>query len=107
MDGSGRITLRNRKYLKEIMNTPTVIPSPMIPQQPAVVDSPHQPEVLEPDNSNDDIPVPDNSPTDHIPDPDVPHKKPRHLIEIQDFNRRGLEEDTRRPASRLRGGKDY
>ena len=107
MDGSGRITLRNRKYLKEIINTPTVIPSPMIPQQPAVVDSPHQPEVLEPDNSNDDIPVPDNRPTDHIPDPDVPLKKPRHLIEIQDFNRRGLEEDTRRPASRLRGGKDY
>ena len=87
------------------VSPPYVIPSPMMPQQPAIIDISHQPEVFEPDINNDRS---DNSTTDQIiPDPIVPHKKPRHLIEIQDFNRRGLEEDARRPTSRLRGGKDY
>ena len=76
-----------------------------MPQQPAVICNPHQPEVLEPESTND---ISYNSPTEQIiPDPAVPHKKPRHLIEIQDFNRRGLEEDARSPTSRLRGGKGY
>ena len=93
MDGSGRVTLRNRRFLRitDIQSaSPLISPSEQTPV--TVTPSP----ITEADRS---LNLHEQSnPTG---------KAPRILQELKDHNSKGIEEAATLPSSRLRGGKDF
>lgn len=91
MDGSGRITLRNRRFVRKVhpsIRNPTIIPSATVPQQM--------------------IPAPTNKTvTFNVPEQaaapiETPKATPRALQRLQAFNKSPREQ---LPTSRLRGGR--
>ena len=91
MDGSGRITLRNRRFLRKIH--PSVVQSHIIPS--AMV-SPQAPAV-----SAEKREVRFNPPPQATPTVTAPTRTPRALQRLQDHNKSPVEQ---RPINRLRSG---
>ena len=113
LEGSGRLTLRNRRFLKPLQQTPKFIPSPSVPNNPPKYAPNHQTDTPGPD-THAPPPIP---PTINIPlQTDVStapatttdkKKSNRILDQLADHNTKGLSESEVYPRPRLRGGKDY
>ena len=100
VDGSGRLTLRNRKFLREI-------PEPSKSTQPApIIISQHMPQMS---RSNDLPSTPQEDPSDHTQDNITTcNQKGRELQNLADFNNKGLLESAGEDLTpRLRSGRDY
>ena len=104
-NGSGRVTIRNRRYLRQATDIqPTnIMISPAVPTEPSRTST---------------INVDCHSPTTNLDDALEPHgqipetlplssNRSRLLKELEDHNKKGREEETFRPTSCLRGGKDF
>ena len=101
MEGSGRITLRNRRFLKE---TPSIIPSPFVITQ----NTPGSEQMMQGDHPDTPPMSPSTFPIDNQPQFDSPPRKKitGPLKRIADYNKRGLQENEGETRSRLRGGKE-
>ena len=99
MDGSGRLTIRNRRFIKEKGGLP--FPSPDIPDHNGCNSQ----------NKEEQHWEPSTTPT-HTDDQQVAPKKtrlPRMLKNIAPHNNKGIREETDEPRhrARLRGGKEF
>ena len=110
MDGSGRLTLRNRKFIREDTTqakreTPSPHISPLntnVPQTHAKVDTAVPRTTLTREELTDQVVETSNA------HPIVPSRNNiRQLKRLQDFNEAGLGETPGRPSRRLRSGKDF
>ena len=90
MDGSGRTTLRNRRFLKKIINVkPQIIPSPVVIMDPKA--DPFIPTTPQANQTTDEImitPPGSPSPKQLV----IAPKVPRALACLKDFNKRGAKE---------------
>ena len=128
MQGSGRLTIRNRKFLKPLQKIPKIIPSPLIssPTNQSANNTPAQqydtppPTLPNPLISSPTHQSANNTPAqqydtpppplpDHISNKTTTYNRRgnRALGQLLDHNRKGLSETVVYPGSRLRGGKDY
>ena len=104
MDGSGRLTLRNRRFLKPFyQGTKQPLPIP----SPSTIDDPEEADPPTDDTSPPitlDIPTPRETPGRNE---EVVHRRmPKMLKDIQDYNNPGTTEGGL-PRSRLRGGREW
>ena len=120
LGGSGRLTLRNRRFLKPCkgQKTPEIIPSPLGTSNPPKHTSNPQ-DVNNTPAQQSDPPAPDtpasppitlnNTPAQPTTTPVATHRKKsnRVLDQLADYNKKGLTESEVYPKPRLRGGKDY
>ena len=102
MDGSGRLCLRNRRFMKPIHQ---FIPSPYHVQPPSPQNPPAEVDDNHMQQPEDDSPS--NTYSDNHPGVSTPlNRSSRLLKKIGDFNKPGHSEGSA-PEARLRGGKEY
>ena len=110
MDGSGRLTLRNRRFIKEdTTQKESVAPAPLI--------SPLDTQSSQEQTKRNDEILPTTQIQERLKDPEVEtntgdqlppnQNQNRQVKRLQDFNKRGLGESPGRPNRRLRSGKDF
>ena len=115
LNGSGRITLRNHRFLKlESLNTVDEMVNPdsgsssgspnLVSDPPAVPIVPQQDQASSPLSAPEPGPS-SPSPASSISPPSLPVKLPRALKELHNYNSKGLKEGLT-SGSRLRSGKD-
>ena len=110
MDGSGRLTIRNRRFIKEKEKSGLLpFPSPDLPNPNGSNNQHKECQHWEPNSAPTD--TNDNAPTDTNDNQREPKKTrlPRMLKDIAPYNNKGLREETDEPRhrARLRGGKEF
>ena len=124
VDGSGRLTLRNRRFLRvNSQQKPIIIPSPSsasprvpatipirTPQVEPTIEAPHRteeraPHINEPETAPEEEALPDTPEEPILVSPERARKLPKALRDIADYNSRGAKEGQGDMPSRLRSGR--
>ena len=118
MDGSGRLGLRNRRFLKpihvELEKSEKVLP-PTLPIPSAFSEENFQEHNIDNDSTSTESQPPEGEGTSPSRSTEIPEDKqtsqkirhPNILKSIRNFNKPGHSEERSTPKARLRGGKDY
>lgn len=110
VDGSGRVTLRNRRFLRQNAPLPTISPSlsPCVPQEDDHIEPPQIDENISPTTSPPTSLNNHGSGIDQSLHGNTSQGKMSKLLKrLEDHNNRGFTEDAGRTSHRLRGGKEY